>query len=181
MKMLGSVVLTLAGLLLLSGLWCVFLSPIAGPSDDLNPPNLAWTRRFEEQTFHPGGTVSYNFSVEANQWVRVRISNIVCTIKPCRVTIYDPGGGIIFQARDDFHTGPIDFQSRKTGQYTIKIDNTDTDHDTYLAVEVKGFYETRPLAPMGQLLILLSLPLYALGTWLAIHKASLKPSQHNVS
>ena len=55
-SMLG---LAVAALMLLSGLWCVYFSPVSVYGPDI--PNNAWQRILYEPCFQTNFTVSYNF------------------------------------------------------------------------------------------------------------------------
>lgn len=161
-RSVGVVILTVATLLLLSGLWCIYLSPLAiyGPSD----LNTAWYKNFREQHFPPNATVSYSFTVDEGQYVRIWITNVeMVTTRIFETLIRDSENNIVYLRTG---TSPIDLAPRKAGQYTLEIRNQPY-VETDLTVEIIGYYVTsRPLIPIGQLLILISTPLYGLSIWL---------------
>lgn len=157
-KTIGMFGFTAAALLLLSGLWCIYLSPISIYGPDV--PNTAWRRIFYEPDFQPNSTLSYNFTVQENQYVRIQIENIEGAVlqRFYNAFIYDQEGNLVFQKQSDSRL-PFDYIPEKTGQYVLSIRNQPY-VNTSIKVEMIGYYAIfRPLISTGQLLILMSIPL----------------------
>ncbi|MEM2952801.1 MAG: hypothetical protein QXU21_00815 [Candidatus Bathyarchaeia archaeon] len=172
-KIIEVLVLTSATVLLLSGLWSLYLSPI----EHILPPNLsdvniAWTKNFPAREFQPNSVVDYNFTAEEGQYVQVQIHNLWFTdYKTIEYILYDSQNNIILENHLVF-PGNVEFGflSKTTGQYTLRIHNQ-PDVMTQLIVEITGYYATfKPLAFIGVFLILISLPLYGLSVWLMAKK-----------
>lgn len=157
-KTVGMLGLTAAFIVVLSGVWCVYLSPVAIYGPDV--PNTAWQRIFYKSVFQPNTTITYNFTVQTDQYVRIRIQNIeVVTQRFYNAIIYDLEGNLVFERQSDSEL-PFDYIPNETGLHMLSIRNQPY-VNTSLIVEITGYYALfRPLISTGQLLVLTSIPLY---------------------
>jgi len=157
-KTVGTACLTVASLLLLIGLWCVYLTPVEVYGPDI--PNTVWQRSFYKPLFQPNSTESYNFTAQEGIYVRVWVRNVeVVTYRFYSAFIIDQQGNTVFERHTD-SVLPFDFIPNETGQYVLRIRNQPY-VNTSLTVEMMGYHALfRPLTPTGQLLILASVPIY---------------------
>lgn len=157
-KTFGVACLTAASLLLLSGLWCIFFSPVEVYGPDI--PNTVWQRRIHKPLFQSNSTETFNFTVQEAIYVRVWIQNVEFTAyRFYSVVIHDQQGNKVYERYTDSNL-PFDFVPNKTGNYMLEICNQPY-VNTSLTVEMMGYYPfSRPLTSTGQLLILVSAPFY---------------------
>ncbi|MEM3055525.1 MAG: hypothetical protein QXM52_07465, partial [Candidatus Bathyarchaeia archaeon] len=108
----------------------------------------------------PNATVVYNFTVQTDQYVRIQIKNIeVIARRFYTAFIYDSKSNLVFEKQSDSEL-PLEYLPNETGLHMLNIRNQPY-VNTSLTVEITGYYALfRPLTSIGQLLVLISLPIY---------------------
>lgn len=166
----GALTLTLASIILLSGLWCYFLSPTTSytkhePLITVNP------------SIEPGSYWFYALNLEEGESIHGSVT--LRGIKPYErvaftVRIRNPGGEL---AWSDVGTTYSSFTIKATerGKYRLEVHNpTTTNLPVHVYVGKRVETSFKPLKPLGQWLAIISIPIFALGLWaseLKIRKA----------
>ena len=171
----GAIVLTVAAVILLSGAWSMWLSPTID------------TRKYDEiaarsLAIEPLGSISQTFEAKDGQEIEVNIDSMgpVTVIREpdkveqpiypiFSVKIYDPKGKLVWAQKNvtrTFFTQPSSITL--TGTYKVEVTNPEKEAVS-LIMRVTDRTKTtiRPLEPVGQWLILISLPIFGLGAWFA--------------
>jgi len=178
----GAITLTIAAVILLSGVWCNWISPTYD------------TRKYEEIAvrsllIEPLGTVTQTFEAEKGQEIEVNIdfTGPVRVIQvPGRfeepifpifsVKIYDPSGRLIWaqiNVTKGFFMQPTSV--KESGTYRIEVSNHQKEVVSLtMRVQDRAKITVRPLEPLGQWLTLISIPIFGLGVWFSRLK---KPDQ----
>jgi len=167
-KMGGAMALTLASIILLSGLWCMFLSPTMTYSD---------TRESFYRQVSIGGSTSwsYSFSVQEGETIDGSVDGIITSnasfyisensTKTFSIYVYDPNNNILW-SQTDVTSAHLSIKALYSGVHRIEIRNPNPqsiDCYVYVSVYTKGTF--RPLEPAGQWLSLISLPIFGFGIW----------------
>ena len=166
----GAITLTLASTLLLSGIWCIFFSPI-GTYSRTNP-------QYRREISIEGLTNwTYLFSAEQGDSLEiflhgVRINDILppppdlnTPQREISIRLYDPDDNVVWSETNV--TGRyFNVEALKSGVYRIEVQNLSQDAiECYIGITVSWEVTYRPLEPLGQWLSLVSLPIFALGIW----------------
>lgn len=152
----GAITLTIASIILLSGLWCYTLSP---------------TRvRYDHETIVRGETPmigalqTQTYYIELNVGERLT-GDINCEEAVFILQIYSPEGALV-RSVPNVTTSGLTVEALKSGSYKVEVENPNPESIKpfiYIGKEVEGSY--RPLVPAGQWLSLISIPVFALGIW----------------
>ena len=160
----GATSFTLATIILLTGFWCVFLSPTSTYYE--NRENFyteisidgqdVWTydfKMYEEDALD--GSISVIKTYESNG-----VSSNTFNFQ-----IYDQNKNVIW-SRNNVSNSHFNLQSVKLGEYKIEVKNpTNQIVDYSIRFSVRGKHAHRPLDPAGQWLSIISMPVYGLGVW----------------
>jgi len=158
----GAVTLTLASVLLLSGLWCMGLSPMATYPETKDS-------YYQSVSIDGLGNWSYSLSVEEGDTLMVSISPEIrdpnASAKACGVYVYDPDGVAVWSETTATYTY-ANIKTLKTGVYRVEAANPNREAiSCFVQITLSREVTYRPLEPMGQWLSLISLPIFGLGIW----------------
>lgn len=186
----GAIALTFASMLLLSGLWCMLLSPTTTSFETKE----SFYRYISISGF---GSWSYSFSVEQGDSLSgsvdgyrplplVNGGSVINGSQPMptepvppetippdymmknlNVTIYDPDGNILW-SETYVPYSYFDVKAPKSGSVRLEIENADrfsVESNVQVTISSKTTY--RILESFGQWLSLISLPIIGLGAWAA--------------
>ncbi len=164
LKVGGAITLTLASIILLSGFWCMFLSPTASYSHMKDS--------FYRQVSVTGsGEWIYSFDVERKNILSGSINFAGSSLNVggiVNVSVIDPDGEVVWFEKLSSKSAYVYFNLKalKSGVYQVRISNL-IGEDVPLIVQVKVYEKVayRPLEPLGQWLSLISLPIFGLGIW----------------
>jgi len=173
----GALALTMALIVLFSGLWCVFLSPPATYTvykDSLYRAisidgRSGWNYAIEMVKGDTlDGSISPDSSVNPYMYTEGRCVFIVnYTFPRFCLFIYDPDGISVWSQINTTNTY-FNVKASKTGAYVVKVQNPNAETiSCYISLSVQGKVTVRPLEPLGQWLSLISLPIIGLGVWAA--------------
>jgi hypothetical protein len=160
----GAIALTLASIILLSGLWCIFLSPTSTYYE--NRENFyteisidgqdVWIYDFkmiEEDALD--GSIGVLRTYESNE-----VSSSTFNFR-----IYDQNNNVIW-SRNNVSNAHFNLMSLRLGEYKIEVQNPNSQIVDYsIRFAVRGKVTHRPLDPVGQWLSIISLPVFGLGIW----------------
>jgi hypothetical protein len=159
-EMVGAVALTLAFVVLISGVWCIALSPTT---------DYTHFKDRYEYSLSIGGLASKSvtFTAERDETIEVSVGVTVRIMKgeAFDVYIFDPEGEVIWQ---DLNVTDSHFRTKalKSGTYKVEVKNLGSNTITcpiYINRTIR--VTARPLEPAGQWLSLISLPIFGLGIW----------------
>ena len=159
-EMVGAVALTLAFVVLISGVWCIALSPTTDHTH---------IKERYHYSLSIGGLASKSvtFTAEGDETIEGSVGLTVSIPRgeAFDFYIFDPEGELIWQDLNItytfFHTKAL-----KSGTYKAKIKNLSSNTITCLISIGRTIRVTiRPLEPAGQWLFLISLPIFGLGIW----------------
>ena len=169
----GAIALTIAAIILLSGIWCMWLSPTVD------------TRKYDEiatrsLVVEPLGTVANTFEAEKGQEIEVNIDftgpvrvisvpgEVEQPIYPIfSVDIYDPAGKLVWTQTNTTRVFMSSTPVTETGIYRVEVGNPREEAVSLtMRVQDRTKMTIRPLEPIGQWLSLISIPIFALGVWL---------------
>ena len=177
----GSLVLTLASVLLLSGLWCIYLSPVSTAREQ--------TKQFIQDSVtlnENWDIVTYTVTVEDTDRLTITLHRTTfagpylnsSSIPPTNIGdgvgiafllpqvslhLYDPFDHIIWSEQGTHIHSTIQLAA---GKYKLSIYNgNDFKVECFITLKVMGDVKYQPLQPVGSLLILVSLPTFGLGIW----------------
>ncbi len=158
----GAVTLTLASVLLLSGLWCMGLSPTATYPETKDS-------YYQSVSIDGLGNWSYSLSVEEGDTLMVsaspEIRDLNASAKACRVYVYDSDGVAVWSETTATYAY-ANIKTMKTGVYKVETANPDREAISYFVqITLSREVTYRPLEPLGQWLSLISLPIFGLGIW----------------
>jgi len=162
MKTGGSVTLTLASILLLSGLWCILLSPMATYPETKDS-------FYQSVSINGLGNWSYSLSVQEGDTLTVSVSPEIrdadASAKTCKMYIYDPDGITVWL--ETTATYPYaNIKALKTGVYRVEAVNPNQEAiSCFMQITLSRGVTYRPLEPLGEWLSLISLPIFGLGIW----------------
>lgn len=158
----GAVTLTLASIILLSGLWCVFLSPTITHSETKES-------LYRNISISGSGNWSYSISMQERNTLMVSVSRDVrdsdIAGKVYRVYVYDPDGTVV-RSETTTTYAQINLRALESGVYKVEAQNPnqqDIEFNVQIIVSAEVTY--RPLEPLGQWLSLISIPIFWLGMW----------------
>lgn len=168
----GAVTLTIAMMMLLSGLWCAALSPTVTERryDTLvssNPtiqPGLNWTSQAKVlKDERVEGTIS------VKDWVPTYENGTVIAVESIfDVYVYDPLGEVVWAERAVPYSH-FTLMVSASGTYTFCVANLGlTAVATFIGISKSWPVVVRPLEPFGQWLSLVSLPIIGLGVWAVV-------------
>lgn len=152
----GAVTLTLASIILLSGIWCYALSPTV--------------RRYEHDSIVRGEKPTIGASQIQTYYVELkegeRLTGDVSHEEAAfTLRIYDPEGDLIRSALNVTTSG-LTVEALRSGSYRVEIENPNPESITpYIYIGKETEVPHRLLAPAGQWLSIISIPLFALGLW----------------
>ncbi len=165
MQALGALTLTLASIMLLSGVWCYFLSPVTEYTKHVD--SYRYTLSIEgfasrSVAFH----AEKDETIDVTVGFRVRIPPPPINPERINVRIFDPEGKLIWE---DINVTSSHYRARapKSGSYKIEVENLGAETISipiYVTRTVR--ISTRPLEPLGQWLSLISLPIFGFGIWM---------------
>jgi len=179
-QVIGALTLTIASIILLSGIWCYYLSP-----------TVDRTKIIDSYEYHLAiekyASRSITFPVEKGETVTIRVlkklpphplpspydsinrtSIEAKVIEKFNVKIFDPDGQIISQELNVEHAY-FRINALKSGTYKVEIENLTPITITVPIHVTRSIKMTiRPLEPTGQWLSLISLPIFAFGIWMFI-------------
>lgn len=159
-EMVGAVALTLALVALISGAWCIALSPTT---------DYTHFKDRYEYSLSIGGLASKSvtFTAERDETIEVSVGLAVRIMKDeaFDVYIFDPEGEVIWQ---DLNVTDSHFRTKalKSGTYKVEVKNLSS-HTITCPIYINRTIRVtaRPLEPAGQWLSLISLPIFGLGIW----------------
>ena len=155
----GAITLTIASIILISGLWCYTLSPTV--------------KRYEHDTIVRGETPiiealqTQTYYVELDMGERLT-GDINCEEASFTLRIYSPTGALV-RSVPNVTTSGLSVEALESGSYRVEVENPNPESIRpfiYIGKETEAFY--RPLVPAGQWLSLVSIPLFALGIWASL-------------
>lgn len=161
----GAIAIALASILLLSGVWCIFLSPTTTYTE---------TKESYSRSLSLEGYEAWNreFSLEANDVIdgsiNLRFDMLQNDSQVFSVYLYDPNDNLLFS---DIHVSYSYFNVKvlESGGYLVVIENINPEKiDVYLYISAYEKLTIRPLEPVGTWLTLISLPIFGLGIWISI-------------
>ena len=160
----GGITLTLASIILLSGLWCIYLSPTSTYYEYRENFNTEisidaqdiWTYNFKIYNEAAlDGSISVLKTYESNE-----ASSSTFNFK-----IYDQNNSVIW-SRNSISNAYFNLQSVKPGEHRIEVQNPSNQIMDYnIRFTVREKLTHRSLDPVGQWLSIISLPVFGLGIW----------------
>jgi hypothetical protein len=167
----GAIASTLALIILLSGLWCIFLSPTSTYYENrenfyteisINGQDI-WNYGFEMYEEDAlDGSISVLRTYESNEG-----SSSIFNFR-----IYDQNNNVIW-SRNSVSNAQFNLMFLRLGEYKIEVQNPNNKTVDYsIRFNIREKVTHRPLAPVGQCLSIISLPIFGLGiwTWITINK-----------
>jgi len=166
----GALALTVALIILVSGLWCVYLSPTLTYTEYKDSfyreisvdGQSSWSYAVDilkEDTMD--GSVSLYVTV----YDRSPIVDKNFTGQTFSLFIYDPDREIVWSQINVTYSY-FTVKALKTGVHEIEVYNPNVEPiHGYVSFNVQGKVTVRPLEPLGQLMSLISLPIFGLGLW----------------
>ena len=205
----GVIALTLASILLLSGIWCIYLSPVSTRSETklffqenlLLETNARW---FYPIWIDDGDTLSIRiervqiWGPFLNDFIEIIVkesvpsipinmekafdNELLESISEENVTLIDDGDTLaplpvvsvyLFDTMnysiwsEEYAYRAYHSAQLASGKYLVEIVNPhwEVEERCFVTFTVTGDVEYRPLEPFGQLMILVSLPIFGLGIW----------------
>jgi hypothetical protein len=162
----GAIALTIALVVLVSGAYCLWLSPTHDK------------REYEEKevmsfAVEPYGSSTQSFKAELGRELEVTIgSDLVAVpgtgakVVSFSVAIYDPEGELIL-SKSDVNRISLTIEVERGGLYKVEVENPhDETINLTLRVVDRTVKKVRPLKPLGLWLTLISLPMLGLSLWL---------------
>ena len=157
----GALALTLASILLLSGLWCMFLSPTM---------EYTQTKDSFYREISIDGLESWSYSIDIQEK-----DNLVVSVdgirayngsgKAFNVYIYDPDGDVVWSEANTTYSHST-IKVLRSGVHRVEAQNPNQNAiECYVHVTVTAKVIYRVLEPLGQWLSLVSLPIFGLGMW----------------
>lgn len=163
----GAVTLTLASIILISGLWCCALSPTASRYEHDS------IVRGEKPTI--GASQIQTYYVELKEGERLT-GDISYEKAAFTLRIYSPDGALI-RSVVNVTTSGLTVEALESGSYRVEIENPNPESiKPFVYIEKGAEAPYRPLAPAGQWLSLISMPIFALGLWLSLENRALEKS-----
>jgi len=161
----GAIALTLASILLLTGLWSMFLSPLATYQETKNS-------FYQPATIDGLKTWTYSFTVQEEDNIDGSVGGIRidqdpnASDKTFDLRIYDPDNNPIWSETNITYSKYFSIKAMKSGLYKVEVQNRYTQTiEVYVQITVNAKVTFRPLEPLGQWLSLISIPVFGLGIW----------------
>lgn len=159
-EMVGAIALTLAAVILISGVWCMALSPTTDYPQ--------FKDRYEYSLSIRGyASKSVTFTAEKGETLDISVGLTARIMKgeAYNVYVFDPEDEVIWQDLNvtDSH---LRTEALMSGTYEVKVENLSPNTITcpiYMNRTVR--VTIRPLEAAGQWLSLISLPIFGLGIW----------------
>jgi len=161
----GAIAIALASILLLSGVWCIFLSPTTTYTETKE----SFSRSLSLQGYEAW---SHVFSLDADDVidgsVNLRFDMLQNDSQVFSVYVYDPNDNSVFSDINVSYSY-FNVKALESGGYLVFIENPNSQKiDVYLYISVWEKLTIRPLEPVGTWLALISLPIFGLGIWISI-------------
>lgn len=159
-QMVGAIALTLASVILISGVWCIALSPTSDYTQ--------FKDRYEYSlSIEVLASKSVTFTAERDETIEVSVGIAARIMKDeaFDVYVFDPEGEVIWQDLNvtDSH---LRTKALKSGTYELEVKNLSSNTITCsIYINRMSIVTIRPLEPAGQWLSLISLPIFGLGIW----------------
>ena len=160
---LGALALTLASILLLSGLWCIFLSPTTTYSETkeslYRPISIDGLRGW-----------NYSFNIQEGDVLAGSVNERILpdstnASKTFNIQIYDPDGSVVW-SETNVTKSYFNVKASRAGVLRVELKNPNRwVVECYVQITISAKVTHRPLEPVGQWLSLVSLPVFGLGTW----------------
>ncbi len=162
-----AITLTLSSIILLSGLWCMFLSPATTYYENRE-------YFYTEMTIDGQNSWSYDLIMYEGDTLDGSI-NELWTYERYNVSsstfnfrIYDEDNNIVW-SRNRVTNANFNLKPLKPGEYKIEVQNPNNQIVDYsIQFTVRGKVTNRPLNPLGQWLSIISLPVFGFGIWTRI-------------
>jgi hypothetical protein len=163
-RLSGTIKLTLASIILLSGLWCMFLSPASTYYE--NRENF-----YTEISIDGQNSWSYEIKLyeadtldgsinELRTYERYNVSSTTFNFR-----IYDQDNNIVW-SRNRVSNANFNLKPVKPGDYKIEVQNPNNQIVDYsIRFTIRGKVTHRPLNMLGQWLSIISLPVFGFGIW----------------
>ena len=163
-----TITLTLASIILLSGLWCMFLSPASTYYENRE-------NSYTEISIDGQNSWSYDFKMYEGDTLDGSITEL-WTYERYNVSstfnfkIYDQDNNIVW-SRNRVSNANFNLKPVKPGDYMIEVQNPNNQIVDYsIRFTIRGKVTHRPLNPIGQWLSIISLPMFGFGilTWISL-------------
>jgi hypothetical protein len=162
----GAIVLTLALIVLISAVYCLWLSPTYDKT-------IYEEKMVTGFIVEPYGVSTQTFDAEEGRELEVTIGVDLIAVPGVEprtldfsVSIYGPAGELIL-SRSDVNRISHKIEVEEGGVYRVEVENP---HGEALSLTLRivdrSTRKIRPLKPLGVWLTLISLPMLGLGTWL---------------
>ncbi len=160
----GAIALTLASIILLSGLWCMFLSPTSSFYE--NRENFYTEISIEGQNNWVHTMKMFEEDIldgSVNELILYERSNVSSNAFNFR--IYDHDNNVIW-SKYNVSNAYFNLKRIKASEYKIEVQNPNNQIvDCSVRFTVQGKVTHRPLNPIGQWLSITSLPVFGFGIW----------------
>jgi len=159
-EMVGAIALTLAAVILISGVWCMALSPTT--------EYMQFKDRYDYSLSIRGlESKSVTFTAEKGETLDISVGLTVRIMRGEAFNVYvlDPEDELIWQ---DLNVTDSYFRTEalKSGAYKVEVKNLSINTITCpISISRTLRVTVRPLEPAGQWLSLISLPIFGLGIW----------------
>jgi len=160
----GAVALTLASILLLSGLWCMFLSPLMTYSETKDS-------FYSPVSIDGLGNWSYSLSAHEEDTLGGSVDGVRAydlpngSGKTFNLRIYDPDNSVVWSETNITYRY-FSVKALKSGVYKVEVQNPNQQPiECYIQITISEKVTYRPLEPLGQWLSLVSLPTFGFGMW----------------
>lgn len=166
----GALALTVALIILVSGLWCVYLSPTITYTEYKDSlyreisveGQSSWSYAVDVLK---GDTMDGSVSLYVVIYDRSPVVDKNFTDQTFSLFIYDPDGEIVWSQINVTYSY-FTVKALKTGVHEIEVYNPNVEPIRgYVSFNIQGKVTVRPLEPLGQLMSLISLPIIGFGFW----------------
>ena len=158
----GVIALTFASIILLSGLWCMFLSPTSSYYE--NRENF-----YTEISIEGQRSWIHDLEMFEEDTLDGSVNEVITYEKASSSTfnfrIYDHDNNVIW-SKYNVSNAYFNLKSIKSGEYRIEVQNpNDQIVDCSIRFTVRSKIIHRHLDPLGQWLSIISLPVFGFGIW----------------
>ena len=158
----GGIALTFASMILLSGLWCMFLSPTSSYYENRE-------NSYTEISIDGQNNWVHDLEMFEEDTLDGSVNEVIAYEKMSSSTfnfrIYDHNNNVIW-SKYNVSNAYFNLKSIKSGEYTIELQNpNDQIVDCSIQFTVRSKIIHRPLNPIGQWLSIISLPIFGFGIW----------------